>query len=59
MDYLARWRMALAAEKLTHSRDSISSIGLALGYESEKSFSTAFKRVMKCSPRRYGHLQQE
>jgi AraC-like DNA-binding protein len=59
MDYLARWRMARAAEKLTHSRDSISSIGLALGYESEKSFSTAFKRVMKCSPRQYGCLRRE
>lgn len=54
MDYLTRWRMMLAADRLTSSRDSLSQIGLALGYESEKSFSTAFKRVMHCSPRRYG-----
>ncbi|WP_395067807.1 AraC family transcriptional regulator [Paraburkholderia silvatlantica] len=54
MEYLTRWRMMLAADRLTHSRDSVSEIGLALGYESEKSFSTAFKRMMKCSPRRYG-----
>jgi AraC-like DNA-binding protein len=59
MDYLTRWRMMLAADKLTHSRDSVSEIGLALGYESEKSFSSAFKRVMNCSPRRYGRQQRE
>jgi AraC-like DNA-binding protein len=57
MDYLTRWRMMLAADKLTGSRDSIAEIALALGYESEKSFSTAFKRVMNCSPRQYGRSQ--
>jgi len=59
MDYLTRWRMMLAADRLTSSRDSVSEIGLALGYESEKSFSSAFKRVMNCSPRRYGRQQRE
>jgi AraC-like DNA-binding protein len=59
MDYLTRWRMMLAADKLTHSRDSVSEIGLALGYESEKSFSSAFKRVMACSPRQYGRQRRE
>ncbi|WP_144150328.1 AraC family transcriptional regulator [Paraburkholderia sp. BCC1885] len=59
MDYLTRWRMMLAADKLTHSRDSVSEIGLALGYESEKAFSSAFKRVMNCSPRRFGRQQRE
>lgn len=57
MDYLARWRMRLAADRLTHSRDSIAVIGFALGYDSEKSFSTAFRRVMHCSPRQYGRRQ--
>jgi AraC-like DNA-binding protein len=59
MDYLTRWRMMLAADRLTSTRDSISQIGLALGYESEKSFSTAFKRVMNYSPRQYGRRQRE
>ncbi|MEX3842807.1 AraC family transcriptional regulator [Paraburkholderia sp. BR10882] len=54
MDYLTRWRMTLAADKLRHSRDSVAEIARALGYESENSFSTAFKRVMNCSPRQYG-----
>lgn len=53
MDYLTRWRMLLAADRLEHSADSISVIALALGYESESAFSTAFKRVMGCSPRQY------
>ncbi|PVX83225.1 MULTISPECIES: AraC family transcriptional regulator [Paraburkholderia] len=57
MDYLTRWRMNLAAARLTHSRDSIAEIGLALGYDSEKSFSAAFKRIMKCAPRQYGRRQ--
>jgi AraC-like DNA-binding protein len=54
MDYLTRWRMLLAADRLTRSRDSIAQIASSFGYESEKSFGTAFKRVMKHSPRRYG-----
>lgn len=57
MGYLTRWRMMLAADRLAHSRDSVAEIGLALGYESEKSFSTAFKRVMNCPPRQYGRRQ--
>jgi AraC-like DNA-binding protein len=59
MDYLTRWRMTLAANRLTQSRDTVAEIGLTLGYESEKSFSTAFKRVMNCSPRQYGRRQHE
>lgn len=54
MDYLTRWRMRRAADQLTTTRQSIAEIGSALGYDSEKSFSTAFKRVMNCSPRQYG-----
>ena len=54
MDYLTRWRMLLAGDRLTNSGDPISVISPALGYESESAFSTAFKRVMGCSPRQYG-----
>jgi AraC-like DNA-binding protein len=55
MDYLTRWRMLLAGDRLANSSDSISAIARSLGYESESAFSTAFKRVMGCSPRQYGH----
>jgi AraC-like DNA-binding protein len=53
MQYLARWRMLLAADKLANSGDPVSVIALSLGYDSESAFSTAFKRVMGCSPRQY------
>ena len=53
IDYLTRWRMLLAGDRLMHSSDPISVIALSLGYESESAFSTAFKRVMGCSPRQY------
>ena len=53
MEYLTRWRMLLAGDRLTNSSEPISVIALSLGYESESAFSTAFKRVMGCSPRNY------
>lgn len=55
MEYLARWRMLLAGDKLENSGEPVSAIALSLGYESESAFSTAFKRVMGCTPRQYGH----
>ena len=54
MDYVTRWRMLLAGDRLTNSADPVAEIALSLGYESESAFSTAFKRVMGCAPRRYG-----
>jgi AraC-like DNA-binding protein len=53
MEYLTRWRMLLAADRLENSSDPVSVIALSLGYESESAFSTAFKRVMGCSPRQF------
>ena len=51
--YLTRWRMVLAGDRLTHTRDSLAQTALSLGYDSENAFNTAFKRVMGCPPRRY------
>ena len=53
MDYLTRWRMMLAADRLANSGDPISTLAQAAGYESESAFSTAFKRVIGSAPRRY------
>ena len=53
MEYLIRWRMLRAGDKLVNSTDSVSAIALSLGYESESAFGFAFKREMGCSPRRY------
>jgi AraC-like DNA-binding protein len=53
MEYLTRWRMLLAGDRLANSSDPISVIALSLGYASESAFSTTFKRVLGCTPRQY------
>ncbi len=53
MEYLTRWRMLLAADRLENSSDGLSAIAQSLGYESESAFGKAFRRVMGCSPRQY------
>jgi AraC-like DNA-binding protein len=51
--------MMLAGDQLVNSSDAISTIALSLGYESESAFSTAFKRVMGSSPRRYSRSRNQ
>ena len=53
MEYLANWRMLLAADRLRNSSDGLAAIAQTLGYESESAFGKAFRRVMGCSPRQY------
>jgi AraC-like DNA-binding protein len=53
MEYLTRWRMLLAADRLKNSSDGLSTIAHSLGYDSESAFGKAFRRVMGCSPRQY------
>jgi AraC-like DNA-binding protein len=53
MVYLTRWRMMLAADRLTKGGFSISTVAPAVGYESESAFSAAFKRVIGRSPREF------
>jgi len=54
LDYLTRWRMMVASDRIVRSSDPLSEIGQALGYDSQSAFSLAFKRVMGCSPGQYG-----
>jgi AraC-like DNA-binding protein len=53
MEYLTRWRMLLAGDRLKNSDDSLSVIASSLGYESESAFGKAFRRIMGCSPRQH------
>jgi AraC-like DNA-binding protein len=53
MEYLTRWRMLLAADRLKNSCDGLSAIAHSLGYQSESAFGKAFRRVMGYSPRQY------
>jgi AraC-like DNA-binding protein len=53
LEYLTRWRMLLAADRLKNSSEGLTTIAQSLGYESESAFGKAFRRVMGCSPRQY------
>lgn len=59
MQYLARWRMLLACDRLESADDRLAAIAIDLGYESESAFSMAFKRVMGCSPRHYSRNAEQ
>jgi AraC-like DNA-binding protein len=50
IEYLASWRIQLAAERLRVGHESVSSIAASIGYESEAAFNRAFKRVAGMTP---------
>jgi AraC-like DNA-binding protein len=53
MEYLTRWRMLLAGDRMANTSDSISEIAQSLGYQSASAFTKAFRKIMGCSPRQY------
>jgi AraC-like DNA-binding protein len=50
MQYLARWRMVLAAGLLRNQQGTLARIAQEVGYESEAAFNRAFKREYGVSP---------
>jgi transcriptional regulator GlxA family with amidase domain len=52
-EYLTRWRMDLAAQRLRDTDDTVGAIAAAVGYRSEYSFSRAFTRHRGIAPGRY------
>ena len=50
MQYLANWRMQLAANYLTSDTESIATVANRVGYESEAAFSRAFKKLIGFPP---------
>jgi AraC-like DNA-binding protein len=50
MQYLASWRIQLAARLLRESKRNVASIALDVGYDSEAAFSRAFKRLLDMPP---------
>lgn len=50
MQYLARWRMQLAARRLETPGISVAQAGAEVGYESEAAFSRAFKKIVGTPP---------
>ena len=51
--YLTRWRMTLAAHKLSDRKQSLTSVALQVGYQSQSAFCAAFKRYSGVSPMRF------
>jgi AraC-like DNA-binding protein len=58
MDYLNRWRMAVARTALRSSDDSLAHIAERIGYLSDTAFSIAFKRANGLSPGRFRSEQR-
>jgi len=50
MQYLAQWRMQVAANLLTQSGAKVAAIGAEVGYDSEAAFSRAFKKATGLAP---------
>ena len=56
LTYLGRWRMHLAAQRLTCSTDTVEAIAREVGYTSEYAFNRAFARDRGQPPGRYRRL---
>lgn len=50
MQYLTRWRLAIAARELRAGSDAIGRVAERIGYETESAFSRAFKREYGLPP---------
>ncbi|MDO9441838.1 MAG: AraC family transcriptional regulator [Beijerinckiaceae bacterium] len=53
IEYLARWRMAIAKQALAQGAKSLDRIADEIGYESASAFSTAFRKRLGYPPRRF------
>lgn len=50
MQYLAQWRMQVAAGRLADGTSTVASVAFDVGYGSEAAFSRAFKKLVGVSP---------
>jgi AraC-like DNA-binding protein len=53
IEYITRWRMQLAAERIRAGGGSLAGIAADVGYDSEAAFNRAFKRVTGVTPGRW------
>jgi AraC-like DNA-binding protein len=58
MEYLSRWRMALARDALGHGGKSLDRLADDIGYESASAFSTAFRKRIGISPGAFARLHR-
>lgn len=59
MQYLASWRMQLAANHLLASTDSVAAVAERVGYESEAAFSRAFKKAVGVPPTQWRRPREQ
>jgi AraC-like DNA-binding protein len=57
MQYLAQWRMQVAANLLRSSNANVATIALDVGYDSEAAFARAFKRLVGTPPAAWRRMQ--
>ncbi len=53
IEYLQRWRMALAKDELRRGKRGVGEIALTVGFQSSSAFTTAFTRVVGCAPTQF------
>lgn len=58
MEYLARWRMTLAKDRLAREDRPLEQLAAEIGYRSASAFSTAFSRRVGYSPSAYARLRR-
>lgn len=58
IEYLARWRMALAKDALMRGTKSLERIAGEIGYESASAFSTAFRKRLGIAPGSFARAQE-
>jgi AraC-like DNA-binding protein len=56
IEYLARWRMALAKDALLRGAKTLDRIADEIGYESASAFSTAFRKRLGCPPGQFARI---
>jgi len=58
LNYLLKWRIAVAKNMLVSEQMSVTDTALAVGYQSASGFSTAFSRETRCSPMEFIRLHR-
>ncbi len=53
MEYLTRWRLIVAGDRLKTSDETAFAIATSLGYQTESAFGRAFRKLWGCSPREH------
>lgn len=56
MEYLTRWRMMVAADRLRNKERSVSAVASSVGYKTDSAFGRAFKKIWGYSPRQHWRL---